>query len=122
MLSGPIYESVQILQNIEQQKNHKLYALTNWSAELFPYAKEKYDFLNIFRGILVSGEENLQKPDPAIYNLLMSRYNIKASESLFIDDSLRNIEAADRLGLKVIHFMSPSQLREDLSKRFDIHV
>ena len=122
MLSGPIYGSVDILLSLEHQKNHALYALTNWSAELFPIARSKYDFLNIFKGILVSGEENLKKPDPAIYELILSRYQLEATATLFIDDSLRNIEAADRLGLKVIHFINPVQLKEDLKNRFDILV
>lgn len=120
MLSGPIYKTVDILLELERQSKHRLYALTNWSAELFPIALSKYDFLNIFRGIIVSGAENLKKPDPAIYNLLLDRYNINAEETLFIDDNLRNIEAADKLGLKVIHFISPTQLKQDLKNRFDI--
>jgi len=122
MLSGPIYKSVEILQHLENYNKHRLYALTNWSAELFPIARKKYDFLNIFRGILVSGEEHLKKPDPAIYNLIMDRYKLAASESLFIDDNLRNIEAADLLGMKVIHFINADQLRKDLKNKFDIVV
>lgn len=120
MLAGPIYQTVDILQNIHLAKIHKLYALTNWSGELFPVARQRYEFLRIFRGIIVSGDEKLQKPDPAIYQLLLDRYNIKAEESLFIDDNLRNIEAADKMGIQVIHFLHPTQLREELLERFGI--
>jgi len=122
MLTGPIYGTVEILQNLERLNEHKLYALTNWSAELFPYARKQYHFLNGFRGILVSGEENLKKPDPAIYQLILERYEIKAEESIFIDDNLRNIQAADKMGIHAVHFTSPTKLRSELQSRFEIIV
>lgn len=122
MLTGPIYGTVEILQNLERLNEHKLYALTNWSAELFPYARKHYHFLNGFRGILVSGEENLKKPDPAIYKLILDRYGLKAEECIFIDDNLRNIEASTKMGIHSIHFTSPTTLRSELQSRFGISV
>jgi len=122
MLTGPMYGTLEIFQNLELQNQHRLYALTNWSAELFPYAKKHYHFLNGFRGILVSGEDKLKKPDPAIYHLMLDRYKLEANETIFIDNNLGNVEAADRLGIKVIHFTSPTQLRSELESRFSIFV
>ena len=81
-----------------------MYALTNWSAETFPIAREKFDFLKLFKGILVSGEEHLKKPDPKIYQLLLTRFNLPVEECLFIDDNLRNIKAAAKLGISGIHY------------------
>ena len=122
MLTGPIYGTVEILQNLERLDDHKLFALTNWSAELFPYARKHYHFLNGFRGIVVSGVENLKKPDPAIYQLILDRYELKAEECVFIDDNIRNIHAAHKMGIHAVHFSSPSTLRSELQSRFGINV
>lgn len=122
MLTGPIFGTLEIFQELERQEKHHLYALTNWSAELFPYAKKHYHFLNGFRGILVSGEDNLKKPDPAIYQLMLDRYTLQANECIFIDNNLGNVEAAEKMGINVIHFITPAQLRAELSSRFSITV
>ncbi len=122
MLTGPIYGTVLILQELERKAAHRLFGLTNWSAELFPYAKKHYHFLNGFEGILVSGEEHLKKPDPAIYQRMLDKFDLQSEDCLFIDDNLRNIQAAEKFGWQVIHFSSPSQLRDELSTRFNIEV
>jgi 2-haloacid dehalogenase len=122
MLTGPIYGTVEILQKLERLNAHKLYALTNWSAELFPYARKHYHFLNGFRGILVSGEDKLKKPDPAIYQLILNRYGLVAEECIFIDDNLRNIEASRKMGIHSIHFKSPQALRQELLEKYEITV
>ena len=117
MLGGPIHDTVDILQSIHQQGNHALYALTNWSHETFPIAQERYDFLQLFEGILVSGEEKMKKPDPRIYQLIIDRYKIEPSTALFIDDNLRNVEAARGVGMQAVHFQSPQQLSDLLIKK-----
>jgi 2-haloacid dehalogenase len=116
MLGGVIEETVAILEQIHQNKSHRLVALTNWSAESFPYALENFQFLQLFEGILVSGVEKMKKPDPKIYELILDRYQIDAQKSVFIDDSLRNIKGAETFGIKGIHFQSPEQLKVDLEK------
>lgn len=117
MLLGPIKGTVDILEHLHTQTSLPLYALTNWSAETFPIALERYDFLQYFKGILVSGVEKLKKPDPAIYKLILDRYNIDPSTTLFIDDNERNVKSAIETGIPTIHFKSPDQLRSDLIKR-----
>jgi len=114
MLGGAIDETVDLLKKLKADNKFRLYALTNWSAETFPFALEQFDFLQLFEGILVSGEEKLKKPDPRIYQLLFSRYNIDPATALFIDDSLRNIKAAEQVGLQVHHFTSPQRLKAEL--------
>lgn len=114
MLGGPIHDTVEIFRQIKASGNYKLYALTNWSAELFPIALELYEFLHWFDGRVVSGEEKMRKPHPEFYHLLLNRYGLKPHETLFIDDSHRNIKAADEIGINCIHFRSPQQLKEDL--------
>lgn len=114
MLGGPIPGTVEILQEIRERGEHQLFALTNWSAETFPFALERYDFLQWFEGILVSGAENLKKPDERIYQLLLDRYPIQGESALFLDDSAANVAGSIQAGLPAIQFHSPSQLRKDL--------
>jgi 2-haloacid dehalogenase len=114
MLGGPIQETVEIFRQLKQKNAYKIYALTNWSAELFPIALERYEFLHWFDGRVVSGEEKMRKPFPQFYQLILDRFQLKPQETLFIDDNLRNIEAAKELGLKTIAFESPSQLKDAL--------
>ena len=116
MLGGPIHGSVDILESLKMGKNYRLYALTNWSDETFPLALGRYDFLHWFEGILVSGKEKLIKPDPAIYQLLFERFKIEPAKSIFIDDSLKNVEGAKAAGMHAIHFRSPMQMREELAE------
>jgi 2-haloacid dehalogenase len=91
MLGGEIHENVKILRGLKAQNEIKLYALTNWSHQTFPTALDNYDFLNLFKGIVMSGEEKLKKPDLAIYLVMIERYEIEPKNTLFIDDSLPNI-------------------------------
>ena len=116
MLGGPIHASVEILSQLKASGKYKIYALTNWQAGLFDIALVRYNFLHWFDGRVVSGEEKLRKPFPAFYQRLLDRYNVNPSEALFIDDSLRNIKAAEAMGIKSIHFQDANQLRDELSK------
>ena len=114
MLGGPIHETVNILRSLKEANKYKLYALTNWSAETFPVALQRYDFLQWFDGIVMSGEEKTRKPFPEIYQVLLNRFDVNSSEVIFIDDSLRNIEGAKAVGIDGIHFQSPEQLLNEL--------
>jgi len=93
---------------------HDVTMLTNFSAETFPRAVEKYPFLRAPRGVTVSGDVGMVKPDPEIYRLHEARFDLAADETLFIDDSAANIEAARRHGWHGIVFSSADQLRNDL--------
>jgi len=116
MLGGPIHGTVEIFKHLKESGKYKLYALTNWSAELFPIALERYDFLHWFDGRVVSGEEKMRKPFPEFYQLILDRFQLSIEETLFIDDNTRNAKAAEEMGLKTIIFKSPSQLKEELVK------
>lgn len=117
MLAGPIDGTVDIFKKLKDSKRFKLYALTNWSAETFPIALQRYEFLNWFDGVVVSGTEKFRKPFPKFYQILLDRYNVKAEEAVFIDDNIRNVEAAKQLGIDSIHFITPEQLNEELLAR-----
>ena len=117
MLGGAIEGTVAILKYLKNKTNYRLYALTNWSAETFPIALERFDFLQLFEGILVSGKEGLKKPDLRIYQLILDRYEINPASTMFIDDNARNIEAAREVGIDAVHFVSPEALEAELSER-----
>lgn len=114
MLKGEITENVKLLPLLK--KNYPLYGLTNWSAETFPIALRRFPFFSLFDGIVVSGEEKVIKPDEAIFKILLNRYQIKATESLFIDDNINNIHAANMLGFKTIHINNEIDLEKELKK------
>lgn len=113
-ISGPIDGSIDLLRHFRNESSYRLFALTNWSAETFPRAKEKFEFLNWFDGVLVSGEEKVRKPFPEIYRRLFERFDINPKSAVFIDDSLKNIEAAHNEGMAGVHFKSPDQVRSEL--------
>jgi 2-haloacid dehalogenase len=114
MLGEAIFETVDILDQLISLKKYKIVALTNWSHETFPIALERFDFLHWFEGIVVSGEERTRKPFRDIYEITLNRFDIKAEHSIFIDDNLRNIEAANALGIHGVHFNGPKKLIQQL--------
>jgi 2-haloacid dehalogenase len=114
MLGGPIQGTVEVFRELKKNAANKTYALTNWSAETFPIALQKYDFLHWFDGRLVSGEEMTRKPFMDIYEKLIERFSINPSTAIYIDDNKRNLYPAQELGMHTIHFHSPEQLRNEL--------
>ncbi len=116
-IRGPIHETVDILKSIKDSKKYRLYALTNWSAETFPWARKTFDFLGWFEGIVVSGDEKTRKPFHDFYHILLKRYNVDPSKAIFIDDNKHNFLAANEIGIDAIHFKSPQDLKEELGKR-----
>ena len=116
MLGGPIHETVDLLGELREREGLRLLALTNWSGETFPVALSKYDFLHWFEGIVVSGEEKTRKPFADIYETLLDRYEVNPGQAVFIDDSLKNVEGAEAVGINGIHFQGIAQLRATLDE------
>ena len=114
MLGGPINHSVNILKRIKKINKFRVFALTNWSGETFPKALKKFDFLGLFEGIVVSGDEKTRKPFEKIYRIALDRFKIEPTESIFIDDNLRNIKAAENLKIKGIHYKNPGEFEIEL--------
>lgn len=117
MLGEAFHDTVEIFKQLKESGKYKIYALTNWSAETFPVAFERFEFLRWFDGIVVSGAEKMRKPTPEFYHILLDRYSVKPREALFVDDNYRNILAAEKIGINCIHFISAVQLKEELSNR-----
>ena len=116
MLGGPIPEAVDVLVRLHSDQRHRLFAITNWSAETFPVARERYEFLNWFGHIVVSGEIGLVKPDPAIFRHATQVCGLDPARTLFIDDSLANVQGAARLGFATHHFRNAAILEAELSQ------
>ena len=117
MISGAIEGSVAILKNLYAQKV-PLYALSNWSAETFmEHIRHQYSFFDYFKDIVLSGVEKVIKPDIKIYQILLERNQLQAHNCLFIDDNPNNLPPAQKLGMDVIKFESPEQLRQELTNR-----
>jgi len=95
----------------------RVFALTNWSAELFPVARRRFDFLALFEDIVVSGEEKLAKPDPRIFELLALRTGVPPEACVFVDDKAENVEAARVAGMDGIVFVDDGSLRAQLRDR-----
>jgi len=112
-IRGPIAGSVEILGQLKE-KGYPLYGLSNWSAETYPRAERKYSFFKVFDSIVLSGDVKLNKPDPAIFKLLLDKIGYMATECVLIDDSQPNITIASQLGFVAIRFTSPVRLRTEL--------
>jgi 2-haloacid dehalogenase len=116
MVAGEIDGAVPLLEELKDA-GHELHALTNWSGETFPIARERFAFLDWFETILVSAEVGLIKPDPAIFKLLLARIGRTPAECVYIDDNARNVVAATRLGFDAITFEGVARLRAALEHR-----
>jgi 2-haloacid dehalogenase len=115
MMAGPIQGTVEIVAEL-RAAGVRLFGLTNWSAETYPLALRRFEFLQWFHGILVSGEVRLIKPDPRIFQLLLARFGIAAETAIYVDDNPRNVAAAAALGIRALHFTDPPTLRRDLTE------
>jgi len=114
MLTGEIAGSVAILRDLKR-RGTPVYGLTNWSADTFPIAEQRFAFLQLLDGVVVSGREGMMKPDRAIFDLACARFAIEAGETFFIDDHAPNIDAAATLGFHAHHFKDAETLRRKLA-------
>ena len=119
MIKDTFQESIEVL-NYLKKNNYECYVLSNWSAETF-YGPEQtmindYPFLKNFDGLLISGEDKLIKPDTAIYQLAIDRFNLIPKKTVFIDDKLENIEAAQNLEFNTIHLTDPKKIKLEIDK------
>jgi 2-haloacid dehalogenase len=115
MLRGPISGSIEILGEL-RSREVPLFALSNWSAETFPVALKRFEFLKWFRGIMISGEVRLMKPDARIFEHFLETFGIDPAHAVYIDDHTRNVEVAKTFGMHGILFTDPPALRNELVK------
>src|SRR5215469_2971199 len=93
-----------------------LYCLTNFSAETYPPTFQRFESLRWFRGVLVSGEVGVIKPDRHIFELLLERFAIDPKRAVYIDDAAANVDAARPFGIHAIHFTTATNLRAELTE------
>jgi 2-haloacid dehalogenase len=113
MVAGEIRGTVEVLAEL-RGAGIRLVALSNWSSETFPVARSRFDFLEWFEGIVISGDVGVNKPDRRIFEHLVEQFSIEPNTALFIDDTLANVDAAKALGFRVIEFTDARALRVDL--------
>ena len=115
MVNGAYQDTIDIFQKIKSQ-GYPCYVLSNWSDETYEGMEEQYPFLKEFDDKIISGREFLVKPDPKIYELAISRFNLIPEETLFIDDRADNIETSIQLGFKTIHLTDPHLIKSEIKK------
>ena len=106
------------LELLEQlvDKGLPVFAITNFPKEKFAEFRKQYAFTSLFEGVVVSAEEGLIKPDPRIFHVALNRYKIDPEASLFIDDRLDNVLAAEQLNMVGHQFTEPSRLKLHLQE------
>lgn len=114
MIGGPIDGTVEILSEL-RSRPFQLFALTNWSSETFPVARERFEFLAWFKDIVVSGEIGLIKPGEEIFRHAIEKFGLVPEETVFVDDSGPNVRTAERMGFRAIQFQGPEHLRDQLA-------
>ena len=92
------------------------WGLTNWSAELYPHAPERFDVLAMLEDVVVSGRERVAKPDPRIFARVVERAAMPASRLVFVDDKPTNVEAAVAAGMAGVVFTDAEQVRAELQR------
>ncbi|MCU0898657.1 MAG: HAD family phosphatase [Burkholderiales bacterium] len=116
MLRGEIAGTVALLHEL-RARGRRVAALSNFSAESWPWATARFPFLGWFEGVVISGEVGVAKPDPAIYRIAIERLSLEPERTLFVDDMPVNVDAARACGIEAVVFEGPGQLRKDLEAR-----
>ena len=112
----PMQRSIGLLQELAE-RGVALFALSNWAAETFERTQQRFPFLSLFDGLVISGRIGLAKPDPRIFQHLLETHALRAEETLFVDDRMENVEVARALGIEAELFEGPARLRETLVRR-----
>lgn len=113
MVAGPVAGTIDLIEDLAG-RGVPLYGLSNFSKEKFPEMRRRYPVFDAFRGIVVSGEIGMIKPDAAIYRHFLDRFGLDAAACLFVDDQPANVEAAIAQGMQGVVFTSAADLRHTL--------
>jgi putative hydrolase of the HAD superfamily len=116
----PIQENVEVLYDLKSN-GYKLYILSNFIVEAYDFVKNKYPFLSLFDGEIISGKVKVIKPDLEIYQKLINKYNLIPEECIFIDDVRAFLSRAKKLNIKTILFTQTTDLRTEL-RNLDINI
>lgn len=115
-IPGPIAGMIELVEELDA-RGVPLFAITNFSGEFFaPFRQREAALFERFRDIVVSGDEKMVKPDPAIYHLALKRFGVAAASTIFIDDNAANIAGAESVGIRGHHFRDAATLRTELEQ------
>lgn len=114
----PKADTVALLQRLAQRQV-PLYCLSNMPASTFAYLRAQHSFWDAFRGIVISGEIKMLKPEPEIFEYLLQRFELSATDTVFIDDHPPNVQAAERLGMHTVCFRDARQCELELARLLD---
>jgi 2-haloacid dehalogenase len=115
MLGGEIPGTVEILREL-RSRSVPIYVLSNWSAETFPIALNRFECLSWFNGVLLSGDAKMLKPDRRIFEMFLDTFRIEPSRAIYIDDRNENVKAAIELGMQGVVFRDSRALRVELTR------
>jgi putative hydrolase of the HAD superfamily len=113
-------DTVALLQKLHA-RGIPLYCLSNISSDNFEYLRKRHSFWGVFRGIVISGDLKMIKPEPQIFELILQRYDLSAADTVFVDDHAPNIEAARALGIHTVWFKSARQCETELEELLTTH-
>jgi HAD superfamily hydrolase (TIGR01509 family) len=108
-------DTVALLEKL-QARGVPLYCLSNISADNFAYLRQRHSFWGVFRGIVISGDLKMMKPEPQIFEFILQRYGLAAGDTIFVDDNAPNIEAARALGIHTVWFKDARQCELELEE------
>lgn len=111
----PIKENIQIMEKLNQN-GYKIFALSNFIKESFKYVVKKFSFFALFDGQVISWQEKVIKPEDAIYNILLHRYNLIPQECVYLDDHKNFLEPAQKLGMSTILVSPEIDLKKEFQK------
>jgi putative hydrolase of the HAD superfamily len=114
----PVPETVSLLEELVGREV-PLYCLSNMPATTADYLRQRHSFWKLFRGVVISGEIQLLKPEREIFEHISERFDLIPERTVFVDDHGPNIAGAKSLGFKTVHFKTPSQCRAELLSHID---
>jgi FMN phosphatase YigB (HAD superfamily) len=110
-----IAEAVGLLEDLAHRAV-PLHGLSNMSGSTLDHLRRRYALWGLFRGVVISGEVQMVRPEPGIFHHLAQRYALTIRETVFVDDSLKNVESATRLGFQTLLFKDAGQCGAELDR------
>ncbi|PWJ95836.1 putative hydrolase of the HAD superfamily [Oceanotoga teriensis] len=108
----PIEKNIKILEKLDEK--NELLLLSNFHKKAFEIVEKKYEFFKVFKKRAISCYINKLKPDYEIYDYIIKNFDLNKEETVFIDDTLKNVEAALEYGIKSIHYKYDMNLEKEL--------
>jgi putative hydrolase of the HAD superfamily len=112
-------DTVALLRSL-RSRGVPLYCLSNMPASVYGRLRQMHDFWDVFQGIVISGEVGMVKPSLEVFELVLARHNLTASQAIFFDDMPENVAAARSVGMDAIVFRDADQCRSALDERWGL--